>query len=137
MSAVPVSITLLTADVPRLVSFYKRVLDRSPASQTGELFATFEFPQVALSIWSRAEYYRVWARAPLASGFAAERSAEQVGNFLIDLKVEDVQREHDRLIEQGVEIVKGTTTQAWGNTSFWVRDPDGNLLNFRKGAPEA
>ena len=44
--------------------------------------------------------------------------------------VEDVDREHERLLANEVEIVKPPTTQSWGRRSVWFRDPDGNVVNF-------
>jgi catechol 2,3-dioxygenase-like lactoylglutathione lyase family enzyme len=36
----------------------------------------------------------------------------------------------ERLLTEGVEIVKPPTTQPWGRRSVWFRDPDGNVVSF-------
>ena len=51
-------------------------------------------------------------------------------NIILEFEVSDIEAEYRRVEGMNVNIVKPLTTQAWGNTSFWFRDPDGNLLNF-------
>ena len=51
-------------------------------------------------------------------------------NIILEFEVSGIEVEYRRVEEMGVKIVKPLTTQAWGNTSFWFRDPDGKLLNF-------
>ena len=40
-----------------------------------------------------------------------------------------MEREYARLKGFQVEWVQELTTQPWGHRTFYVRDPDGNLLN--------
>jgi uncharacterized glyoxalase superfamily protein PhnB len=46
------------------------------------------------------------------------------------LEIADVDREYARLTALQVERVQELTTQPWGHRAFYVRDPDGNVLNF-------
>jgi len=50
---------------------------------------------------------------------------------LIELEVADVDREYTRLKGLHVDWVQELTTQPWGHRAFYVRDPDGNVLNFQ------
>ena len=50
-------------------------------------------------------------------------------------QVDDVDAEVDRLNKLGCVIVKPPTTQPWGRRSVWVRDPDGNIINFYANVP--
>lgn len=44
---------------------------------------------------------------------------------------EDVDKEYKRLKEfMASSVVQEPTTMPWGNKSFLLRDPDGNLINF-------
>ena len=52
------------------------------------------------------------------------------GGHTIEFEVDDVDRHYERLIAMDVPIVKPPTTQPWGRRSVWIRDPDGNVVNF-------
>jgi len=55
---------------------------------------------------------------------------------LIELEVADVDREYARLKGLQVEWVQELTIQPWGHRAFYVRDPDGNVLNFLMAVEE-
>lgn len=48
---------------------------------------------------------------------------------VISVKVDDVQAAHSQAQQRGYEIVHPLTTEEWGVTRFFVRAPDGNVLN--------
>jgi len=48
---------------------------------------------------------------------------------VISVKVDDVEAAHIQALQRGYEIVHPLTTEAWGVTRFFVRAPDGNVLN--------
>jgi uncharacterized glyoxalase superfamily protein PhnB len=50
-------------------------------------------------------------------------------SVLIEFEVEDVDREYTRLKALPMAWVQEVTTQPWGHRAFYVRDPDGNVLN--------
>jgi uncharacterized glyoxalase superfamily protein PhnB len=63
------------------------------------------------------------------------------GNFTIEFETDDVDSRYEKLRGSDVRIVKPPTTQPWGRHSFWLRDPDGNIVNFyqqhqEQSAPE-
>lgn len=49
---------------------------------------------------------------------------------VISVKVDDVVAAHAQAQEHGYEIVHPLTTEEWGVTRFFVRAPDGNVLNI-------
>jgi len=57
-------------------------------------------------------------------------SGDSVAGAAINLIVDDVDRLHRELQQQGVEIAMEPTDQTWGNREMYVRDPDGNCLRF-------
>jgi len=59
------------------------------------------------------------------------------GNCIIEILVDDVDKEYEHLIKENVEIVKIPTTQTWGVRSVWFKDPDGNIINFFKKVNES
>ena len=48
---------------------------------------------------------------------------------VISVKVDDVAAAYRQAQQRGYEIVHPLTTEEWGVTRFFVRAPDGNVLN--------
>jgi uncharacterized glyoxalase superfamily protein PhnB len=61
-----------------------------------------------------------------------EDSAHPADNHtvIIEFRVDDVDREYERLESLVSDWVQEPTTMPWGNRSILFRDPDGNLVNF-------
>ncbi len=57
------------------------------------------------------------------------------GRYTIEIEVDDVDVQYERLRELGVQVIKPPTTQKWGRRSVWFRDPDGNIVNFYTEVP--
>jgi uncharacterized glyoxalase superfamily protein PhnB len=49
---------------------------------------------------------------------------------VISVAVEDVDAAHEEAVRRGLEIVHPLTTESWGVRRFFVRDPDGHVLNI-------
>lgn len=52
------------------------------------------------------------------------------GGYTIEIEVNDVDKEYERLKEKDISFIKLPLTYPWGRRSFWFRDPDGNIVNF-------
>jgi uncharacterized glyoxalase superfamily protein PhnB len=52
------------------------------------------------------------------------------GRYTLEIQVDDVDIEYQRLLEIKASILKAPTTQPWGLRSVWCRDPDGNIVNL-------
>lgn len=48
---------------------------------------------------------------------------------VLSVRVDDVEAAYSDAIDRGYEIVHPLTTEEWGVTRFFVRAPDGNVLN--------
>lgn len=48
---------------------------------------------------------------------------------MISVRVDDIDDAYSQARERGYEIVHPLTTEEWGVTRFFVRAPDGNVLN--------
>jgi uncharacterized glyoxalase superfamily protein PhnB len=48
---------------------------------------------------------------------------------VISVKVDDIESAYNQAQQCGYEIVHPLTTEEWGVTPFYVRAPDGNVLN--------
>jgi catechol 2,3-dioxygenase-like lactoylglutathione lyase family enzyme len=113
-------VTVVTANLEPMRAFYQEVLQIEPQISRGNYI---EFPLEAgiLALWRQSEFETF--------GIASMRGAAN-HSVLIEFEVEDVDREYARLKGLQLEWVQELTTQPWGHRAFYVRDPDGNVLNF-------
>ena len=51
-------------------------------------------------------------------------------NALLTVKVDDVDEAYASALERGYELVHPLTTERWGIRRFFVRAPDGTVLNI-------
>ncbi|GAA1537750.1 MULTISPECIES: VOC family protein [Brevibacterium] len=49
---------------------------------------------------------------------------------VLSLKVDDIDAAYAEAVDRGFDIVHPLTTEEWGVTRFFVRDPDGNVINI-------
>jgi catechol 2,3-dioxygenase-like lactoylglutathione lyase family enzyme len=115
-----VSTRIITADVPRLVSFYELVTGIS-AVWGNELFAEVPTPVGTLAIGSDKT-------VPLFGVGSAEPAANRTA--ILEFIVDDVDAEYARLGGHLDDVVTEPTTMPWGNRALLFRDPDGNLVNL-------
>jgi catechol 2,3-dioxygenase-like lactoylglutathione lyase family enzyme len=115
--------SLITDDVPALAAFYAAVLDAEV--EGGDPFAKVTAPGAVLSFFS------VQGMESMVPGSTATSAS---GNFTLEFQITDVDARHERLLAQGVQILKPPTTQPWGRRSVWLRDPDGNIVNLYREA---
>lgn len=121
-----VSIRLITNNVSGLVQFYEQVTNLTAVRYT-EDFAELRLPSCTLAIASARTVPFGGDVAPSASSHSA----------IIEFRVEDVDRDFERLRTLGSFVLE-PTTMPWGNRSMVLRDPDGNLVNlFTPVSPEA
>jgi predicted enzyme related to lactoylglutathione lyase len=114
------SIRLLTADLPRLVSFYEQATGL-PATHYTPDFAELPTPGATLAIGS--------LRTPELFGGSHVAAANR--SVIIEFFVTDVDAAYQRIADLlGPNVVQAPTTMPWGNRSLLFRDPDGNLVNF-------
>ena len=50
----------------------------------------------------------------------------------VSVEVDDVDALHDEAVRRGLEIVYPLTDEPWGIRRFFVRDPDGTVINVAK-----
>lgn len=112
---------LLTDDVEKLRQFYMELLGFQPQVDNQGYVEFHMEGNAVLAIFDLSAHNEM-ALEP------AEVSGSQ--NIILEFEVSDIEGEYRRIEGMEAGIVKPITTQAWGNTSFWFRDPDGNLLNF-------
>jgi uncharacterized glyoxalase superfamily protein PhnB len=113
------SVCIITQDVRRLRDFYQNVLQA--LAEGDDSFVEFSLQGSKLSLCSAQLMEEMASGSTPMSGH---------GNCVLEFEVEDVDQEYRRLKQLAVTIVKPPTTQPWGLRSVWLRDPDGNIVNF-------
>lgn len=58
------------------------------------------------------------------------RDASAPVNPIISVQVDDVEEAYAEAVARGFDIVHPLTTEEWGPRRFFVRAPDGNVLNI-------
>ena len=118
---------LLVSDVRGLRDFYRTVLEVAPQPDLPE-YVEFDIGGAGLALCD-VRYHN-----QLAPGSA---KAGQNRCSMIEVEVDDVDREYARLRRTVRQWVKPPTTQPWGSRSVYFRDPEGNLVNLfaRVSAP--
>ena len=58
------------------------------------------------------------------------QDATAPANPIASIKVDDVEAAYEEAQQRGYEIVHPLTTEPWGVRRFFVRAPDGNVLNI-------
>jgi uncharacterized glyoxalase superfamily protein PhnB len=112
-------VTIVTANLEPMRTFYQQVLQIEPQIYRGN-YAEFTLETGTLALWRQSECAEY--------GLGALRGTAN-DHVLIELEVVDVEKEYARLKGLQVEWVQELTTQPWGHRAFYVRDPDGNVLN--------
>jgi len=119
------SVRIIAADIGSMVAFYEMVTGIK-AQWLAPVFAEIVMPGATLAIGA-AETVALWQEGSAAP--AANR------NLVIELQVEDIQSEYARLKDR-VVLVHELKTMPWGNTTFQVRDPEGNAVSLYMPALE-
>jgi predicted enzyme related to lactoylglutathione lyase len=99
---------------PAMAAFYRDVLHLTPRRDR-DGFVSFAWGDVRLTI---AVHERVTggSRDPL--------------RIMVNLAVDDVTAMHERLVGEGVDVVRPPQLERWGGTVCTVRDPDGNFIQL-------
>ena len=113
-------VTIVTPNLEQMRTFYQEVLRIEPETYRGN-YVEFALEAGTLALWRRSEC-EAFGIIPMHG--AANHSV------LIELEVEDVDKEYARLKGLQLEWVQELATQPWGHRTFYVRDPEGNILNF-------
>jgi uncharacterized glyoxalase superfamily protein PhnB len=119
-------VTIVTANLEQMRTFYQEVPQIEPTIYRGN-YVEFAMEAGTLALWRQSECE--------AYGIGSLRGASN-HSVLIECAVANVEREYARLKSLAVEWVQELTTQPWGHRAFYVRDPDGNVLNFHTAVEE-
>lgn len=112
-------ICIITENVSCLKEFYKDVFQVETEGE--EDFARLLIDGGNIDIFSKQGMEELSPGSTAAMGY---------GGFTIEIEVDDVDAEYERLRSKQITFIKLPTTYPWGRRSFWFKDPDGNIVNF-------
>jgi catechol 2,3-dioxygenase-like lactoylglutathione lyase family enzyme len=110
----------MVSDLRTVRDFYRRIFGVDPVPDFPE-YVEFDIGGGGIALFDIRSHEKV------APGSAV---AGQNHCSMIEIEVDDVDSEYQRLREFVTQWVKPPTTQPWGTRSVYFRDPEGNLLNF-------
>ncbi len=113
-----VGVTIWTDNLKRLLAFYRDTLGLTPHS-VHEDFVNFRFGGMRLNLGLHDE---------------VKGRTREPYRIMINLGVEDIHRQHTRLVERGVEFIREPEQEHWGGWVATFLDPDGNTLQLLQGA---
>ncbi len=106
-------VCLLTNDVRRLADFYKKLL----GTENGSNDDTHQFiisEETALTIYNDG---------------TAKNNCNQ--NICIAFTVGDIEKEYQKVLSLGAEIIEAPAERPWGAVSMSFYDPDNNMVFLR------
>ena len=109
-----VGVTLWTDDLERMFRFYYDTL-RFPLHSRHNDFVAFQLGEIRFNIGIHGDI-----RGPSKDPY----------RIMPHLGVEDIHREHQRLLQDGVEFVRPPEQEHWGGWIATFTDPDGNILQM-------
>jgi catechol 2,3-dioxygenase-like lactoylglutathione lyase family enzyme len=113
------SIRIITGDLEPVVQFYEQVTGVR-AVWLEPVFAELHLPSCTIA----------FGHAQTAQLFKNAARPADNHTVIIEFRVDDVDKEYERLKSLVSEWVLEPTTMPWGNRSMLFRDPDGNLVNL-------
>ena len=112
MRATRIMANLRVADVEAAKSFYTDYLGLSTEEFNMGWVARYTSPDTKANV------------------LLVTRDATAAEDSVISVHTDDVEGAYEEAQELGYEIVKPITTEQWGVRRFFVRAPDGNVINI-------
>lgn len=107
-------VSLLTNDVVRLANFYKQLLDIDNQSED-EVHQVLIGEETMLTVYNDG---------------SIKNNANQ--NICLAFTVDDIEKEYQKVLDLGAEVIEGPTARPWGAVNMSFYDPDRNIIYFRQ-----
>ena len=120
------TIGLFTTDNAKMVAFYRDISGFEPEWNGGE-------PHVEMSLGTSRII--MFPRETFEQMTSHEYAYPNGTNGTLELSFDvptfaDVDKEYDRAVSMGAKPVFAPTTEAWGQRTCYVADPEGNLIEI-------
>jgi catechol-2,3-dioxygenase len=112
--------TIITQSLEQMSDFYQQILQIEP-QVFRDNYMMFTTDTASLALWRQSEAEQF--------GLGVMRSAANA-SLLIEFEVDNIDAEYQRLQCLPVEWVQQLITFPWEMRAFYIRDPEGNVVNF-------
>lgn len=106
-------VSLLTNNVIELANFYKTLLETENGSNDG-IHQTIISEETMLTVYNDG---------------SVKNNTNQ--NICLAFTVDDINKEYDKLVKLGVDIIEKPTARPWGTINMSFYDPDRNIVYLR------
>ncbi|MCL6604603.1 MAG: VOC family protein [Paenibacillus sp.] len=111
---------LITEDVISLMEFYKDVLQ---VEAVGD--------EIAARLRVKGDYHiDICSKQAMENLAPGSTDGIGYGGCTIEIEVDNVDKEYERLKKLDVKFNKLPQTYPWGRRSLWIQDRDGNIVNM-------
>lgn len=107
-------ICLLTNDVVRMANFYKALLEVNNDSDDS-VHQTIIAQETMLTVYN--------------DGAVKNHNSQ---NMTLAFTVEDIEKEYQKILSLGVEVIEGPIVRPWGAVNMSFYDPDRNVIFLRR-----
>ncbi len=107
-------VIIWTDDLSRMVGFYRDTLGLTPNSERPH-FVSFQWGSVKFGIGAHT---------------GVEGGSKDPYRVMVNLDVEGIHAEYERLSDAGVEFIRPPEREHWGGWVCTFCDPDGNILQL-------
>lgn len=113
-------VCLITEDVISLMEFYKNILQ---VEASGD--------ETAARLRVEGDYHiDICSKQGMESLAPESTIGVGHGGCTIEVEVDNVDKEYERLKKLDVNFIKLPETYPWGRRALWIRDIDGNIVNI-------
>lgn len=117
---------IFVKDMPTMIRFYRDVLGFAIREEEDTSNVYLEKDGTLFLLYGRKEFEKMTGR-----GFGYAQGVN--GHYEIALSVENyaqVDRTYESVLAKGAQPVMAPTTEPWGQRTFYIADPEGNLIEI-------
>lgn len=119
-------IGIFVKDMRKMITFYRDILGFSIQWEVDSPYAEFEHEGIRISFYERSKLSNL-----INENFEDIKGINPTFELAINVgDKENVDKEYNRLIKQGVSSVYSPRDEPWYMRSAMVSDPDGNLVEI-------
>ena len=116
---------LYVSNQERSTKFYSEILEIEAVLNVPGMTEFRLSENVKLGLMPEAGIVKI-----LENKIANPAAANGISRCELYLKTDDIQKKYQFLIQMGIEILKNPAEMNWGDTVFYLSDPDGHIIAF-------
>lgn len=116
---------LYVSDQERSTKFYSEILEMEAVLNVPGMTEFRLSENVKLGLMPEAGIVKI-----LENKITNPAAANGISRCELYLKTDDIQKKYRFLIQKGIEILKNPAEMNWGDTVFYLSDPDGHIIAF-------